>query len=175
MIRVDVGSFSAAAVALKKAGVNIQAAMTKALEAAGEELHREIRATFSFTCHTLADLAALDHPYARRHGSIQIHKDRPYIVHTQSGELLKALKTMLHTDGKRYSVWFDVSAAPHARYVVEGTKKMLERDALWETALDERVRKQMMRAMVRVMGKEMRTGAMMRFAPTTRVTRPTEV
>jgi len=25
------------------------------------------------------------------------------------------------------------------------------------------------------MGKEMRTGAMMRFAPTTRVTRPTEV
>ena len=40
------------------------------LEAGGKEIARAVRISAGLTDHSLRDLAAMDHPYARRHGGI---------------------------------------------------------------------------------------------------------
>lgn len=111
-------------------------------------------------------MAAKDHPYARRHGSIRIHTRKPWQVHSHTGTLKNATK------GKRitgpggqpgYAVYFDVSMAPHALHIVYGTKVMLPRDPLWMTAQDPTTRKVMMRMIVKHMGKGLRSKVGMRF------------
>jgi len=164
MIRV--GSIDAAVIDLGKVGVLLQKAALEGLRAAGQALAQDVRANLSWTCHSLDDLAALDPPYAKRHGTIQIHRERPYGVHTQSGALLAATKDAASGGlSDHYEVWFDLGAAEHARWVVEGTKYMLPRDVLWDTASQRTTRRAMMRAFVRVFGKEFRTKAMIRFRP----------
>lgn len=48
----------------------------------------ELEKNVSFTDHTLAQLRQMDHPYAVRHGSIQIHTNQPWIVHIQKQGIL---------------------------------------------------------------------------------------
>ena len=147
-----------------------EAAAQKRITAeAGAVLKREVIATISATDHTQADLTAADHPYARRHGRIRIHTSKPQTVHNQTGTMLRALRTEsaeISLFGQKvgvFRIWFDLSAAPHARYVIQGTRKMLARDVLWDTATDRRVEKEMRLVAVRVFGQELRSGARLRF------------
>lgn len=115
--------------------------------------------------HTLQWMAAVDHPYARRHGSIQesVLGHPGWWVHYQSGRLKSALKSRTTHQGLGYAVFADTAQVPYARYVIQGTRVMLGRDFIWITANDPKVQREMMRAQVRVLGKELRTKASVRF------------
>lgn len=88
--------------------------------------------------HTLADLRRLDHPYATRHGSrgLNLH-DPNYVVHKQSGKLLKSKfhgvnKADIKSGVLKASAFagLDQNKAPHALHVELGTSKMIPRPVL---------------------------------------------
>lgn len=94
--------------------------------------------------HSIRDLARMDHPYAKRHKQIKpIHnnashiRDGRHIIHTRSGKLASALKVAARGDkhGVDYLVHIDPAVAPHIRHVLKGTKKMLPRYPIQETAM----------------------------------------
>lgn len=159
---VQAGSVRTVVAGLNKAIPTAARRLT--LVAMGEALHQRVRANASLRDHTLRDLARLGHPYARRHGTIRIHRDRPYLVHTHTGQLLQSIRAeVLPTTPERFGVWLDPTIAPHAAYVVLGTRVMLPRDLLMETALERQTQVAMMRAAVDVLGRQLRTGAAVRF------------
>jgi hypothetical protein len=63
----------------------------------------------------------------------------------------------------KWRLWLDTGIAPHAEHVIHGTKVMLKRDVLWSTAQAPAVQKAMMKAIVRRLGKGIRSGAALRF------------
>jgi len=177
---MDAGTLRLTIAALE--GVAVRAAAVRALGEAATVLHAEVRERVSLDDHSLTDLADLDHPYARRHGAINtsaLGHTPEWEVHTkpanargrsQTGDLLRATKVALlpsarGSTGEAWTVYFDLDLAPHARYVVQGTPNMLPRDVLWWTATDPAVQKAMMRAVVRVLGKELRSKAILRLTP----------
>lgn len=165
-VRVDTASLSFTLVQLGKTRVNIMTAAAAALDAAAQVLLEQARKEMSLTDHSLQDLARLDHPYAQRHGRIRIHTSRPWRVHKRSGRFLNALSDRAGEDaeGLYHEVYFDLTTAPHARDVLQGTSKMLPRDPLWTgTALQPRVQTAIMRAVVRRLGRELRTQLGVRF------------
>lgn len=163
MLRVDAASVSATISGLK--GVTEAVASAVSIAAAGEVLRDRCRASIALTDHTLEALRRLGHPYARRHGRIRIHTSKPWLVHTQSGQMLAALRSAnyLRNGIPTAAVWINETAAPHARYIVDGTNTMLPRDVLWMTVTAMDVRRDIMRAFVRALGKDLRSKAMIRF------------
>jgi len=98
----------------------------------------EVVRNISSTDYSLEDLAAMGHPYAKRHGpqGIQIH-DPYWQVHTQSGTLLnskyKNTKKASITAGQLSAgayVGVDEQTAPHVNAVIYGTSKMIPRNFL---------------------------------------------
>jgi len=101
-------------------------------------LDRRVTRNISLTDHSPSDLAALDHPYASRHGSkgLQIH-DPYWSVHSQSGNLLRSKKSGTEkasvTGGNLKAsafVGINDNGAPYAIYIIYGTSKMIPRDFL---------------------------------------------
>lgn len=170
MFTFDAGALSVTILTLHKLGISERQAAVAATNAAGKVLEAKIRQNISLTTYTLADLARMDHPYARRHGSIRIHRKgstallRPENrVHTQGGSLLSSLQSSKGSGQPSFRVWLDRGIAPHAVYVVGGTRVMLPRDVLWDTARAPAVQKKMMLAITKKLGKMLRTGAALRF------------
>lgn len=117
--------------------------------------------------HDQPALDAMDHPYARRHGAIQESKlGHPgWWVHNQTGRLLNAIRgRTIGSSG--YMVFADTALAPHAAQVIQGSRVMFPRDFIWITANNRKVRREMMRSAVRILGKVLRTKAHVRIAPT---------
>lgn len=137
----------------------------KSLRAAALVLRTGIKKNADLTDHTLKDLEGLDHPYARRHGSINVHSDKPYQIHRQTGAMRSKANMRKMGRGKslRYRIGFDYAAVPYARYVVQGTRVLLPRDIVFKTSQQPEIRKQMMKAVATTLGKELRTGAGIRF------------
>ena len=107
------------------------------MERASIRLRDGIKSNISLTDHSLSELADMDHPYASRHGAIQIHQEKPWQVHTQSGRMLGALMSGFQkasaASGRLVSSgWAGINeaAAPHALHVEYGTSKMLPRPFL---------------------------------------------
>jgi len=87
-------------------------------------------------------------------------------VHTQTGTLLGATKgRMASTSPPRYRLEVDKSVAPHATDVIMGTKIMLGRDVVWDTATAKGTRVSMLKAAIRLLGKGLKTKAALRIAP----------
>lgn len=165
-MQISIGSVKATLYALEHTTANMDEAARVALEAAAKVLLKHARKVLSLTDHRLRDLEVRDHPYATRHGRVRVHTSTPWKVHTHTGRLLRSLKDVGYDvgDAPAHMVYLDTSEAPHARYVVEGTERMLPRDPLWTgTALQPTVQKQVMSAIVKVMGKELRTKVGVRF------------
>lgn len=153
------------------------------MQAAGEVLLAEARKTVGLRDHSLSDLYLLDHPYARRHSKIRIHTEAPWQVHrrpsplnpihrNQTDALYHATRGRFFHIGTSpvYEVFFDTGMAPEAIFVTQGTRVMLPRDPLWQTALSPDVQKKLMVGIVRQLGKVMRTQLGVRFStgsPTT--------
>jgi hypothetical protein len=116
-------------------------------------------------------LAAMDHPYARRHPQIQYSAKggspgfaaRQLVVHTVSGDLLRAIRGVFDPRTLEYRVATDASTAPHVDYVIQGTRVMHPRDIITATANDPTVRRDMLRTIVDVFGKAFRSKASLRF------------
>lgn len=170
MIQFNSGSLRVTILALTKLGTSERVAAKAAVFASGKELRKAIEQNISLQDHTLSQLAALGHPYARRQGSIAIHRtgsnnlvNPEFRVHTQSGTLKNALRDARGSGPMpRHRVWLDVGLAPHAAYVVMGTRVMLPRDVLWSTADSKAVKTKMLKGIVKKLGKSMRTGATLR-------------
>ena len=182
-MRFDAGSLTFTIINLRNATVSVRRAGEEALGAAGEVLLRECKRSVGLRDHSLTDLAYYPvpggHPYARRHGSIRIHTKTPWKVHrkpsplnprhrNQTDTLYRSTLGSLYRAGSvpRYEVWFNLADAPHARFVVGGTKIMLPRDPLWVTANDPKVRYLLMVGIVRRLGKELRSKLGIRFGAT---------
>lgn len=98
-------------------------------------LERQLRQNISRSDFSLKELAALDHPFAKRHGDEGIPVYDPYwMVHKRSGKLLSSVDSGTErasiTGGKLTSSAFvrlDPTIAPHALHVVFGTSRMIPR------------------------------------------------
>lgn len=168
-VSVDVATLNFMLVQLKKSTGDVRGAAIGALGAGGQALSTAIKRNITRKDHTLEDLAALDHPYAVRHGNIRIHTEEPWVVHEQSGRMAAA---MFHgpatsRDGQpAYEIGVDENRAPHVRDVIQGTDVMLARDPLWQTALLPETQTEMMKSIVRYLGKEARSKLGVRFTGT---------
>lgn len=168
VMQLDAGSLRMTLVRIGGAKSKIKEATLKSLSAAGDFLHKEIVKNASYTDHSLQRLQNLDHPYARRHGVIQIHGRFTYIVHKQgtskrSKNLHTHIKKRLVKTKREFQVYI-LPSHPYAKYVIQGTKtKMLGRDFLWLTMNERSVKKGMMQKVVKVLGKDMRMKAVIRF------------
>ena len=142
----------------------------EALSAAGSTLFKETKTAITNTDHSQSDLDKLDHPYAKRHGSIRIHTKKPWIVHIGSSAGAGAMADKLIGRYKpfrkkpAYEVSFAGRLPDEVRWVLFGTVKMLPRDPLWEVASDPVVRKKMMKTVVKMMGAKMRSKGGVRFS-----------
>lgn len=87
-------------------------------------LEEQVKANLNGPPHTAQQLAAMDHPYATRHGSIQASD--PNEVGRNTGSLYSSVKT--RPEGEGQALYFDESVAPHARAILQGTGTMLPRD-----------------------------------------------
>ena len=115
-----------------------------ALKAAGRVLHRAVLANISVRDHTLQSLRNMDHPYAKRHGAIQVHPEAPYKVHRHTGRMANALYQKTLTGKPVFEeIGFDYARQKYFRYVLEGTKVMLPRNTLFLTSQIPSVRKDM--------------------------------
>lgn len=161
---------------LDKTTINMVTAANAALDAGGDEMLRMIRRRVSRTDHTQADLDRLGNPYARRHGGIQANAlggmfvQRPWMVHTQSGKMLAALRgfRMPATGGSTvpgFQVDFGGNSIgeSHAEDVILGTNVMLPRDPMWETLAEPYTRERIYKAVVKRLGKELRSKVGIRF------------
>jgi hypothetical protein len=165
MIKIDQASFKFTIIAIGNAEVSMEKASKAALQAGGDEFQRQLRGYVSRTDHSLADLARMGHPYAKKHGSIQIHKKTPWIVHAQSGTMKGAIRGGLKQSGTdlAYELTFDTGKAPHAKYVIEGTNVMLPRDVIWETGHHPIVRRKIVKAIFKKLGQGLRSQAVVRI------------
>ena len=173
-IRINPASLRFTILAIGNQRVSLRQASRTAVRAAGLVFRDAALRNISLTDHTLDDLRKLDHPYARRHGSIQIHAgggggwilDGRQQVHRQSGNMVRALKAAERTGPTiAYDVWLDVAGAPEIRDVLQGTRRMLPRDPLWQTALAPKTIEEMRRAILSALGKSLRSQAVVRFSP----------
>lgn len=150
---VDAGSFKLTMQSLDRDAKKIKLAARHGMRAAAEVLHSAVRENMSSTDHSKADLQRLDHPYADRHGSIRSTRlggMKPYEIHDQDGKMLRALGVThwQNQHGFGSSVKFNDSVAPHAKYVVNGTRLMLGRDVIGETLNESSVQSNMKKAIV---------------------------
>lgn len=142
----------------------------KAVDLAAAVYMTELRRTMRHTDHNASALRKLGYPYARKHGSMSdpktrgaakvIHPRKPWIVHKQKGDLLGALRKRSIGTGRLKSVvvYIDLAEAPHAKFVIRGTIKMLERPVLDHVATDPLVQKKMLKAAVLGMKFALKTG-----------------
>lgn len=168
-VSVDVASLNFLLFQLKKSTGDVRGAAIGALNAGGEALAGAIKRNITRKDHSLEQLAELDHPYAVRHGNIQIHTSEPWVVHEQTGRMAAAMFNGPATSkagNPAYEVGVDENRAPHVRDVIQGTDVMLARDPLWQTALLPETQKEMMKSIVRYLGKEARSKLGVRFTGT---------
>lgn len=171
-IRVDQASLRFTIRQLGNVRVNMKDAGRAAVAAAGRVYRTAALMAISATDHTQADLDRLGNPYARRHGMLTLHagdgggwiRDGRHIVHRQTGRLVSSLRTRDLPDPMiGYEVWLDDSVAPYAVRVLAGDKRVLPRDPLWEAAMGPKTILEMQRAVVRELGKVLRSQAVIRF------------
>lgn len=171
--RVDQASLNFTIIAIGNAQVSLREAGIAAVRGAGQKLRARVRDNVSSTAYTLAELARKDHPYARRHREIlPIFRRRKYMldgrhaVHVRTGTLRNALRGSMR-QGRQvaYDLDFDRNAAPWVSYVLEGTRYMLPRDPLWQTAQSPEMIREMREGVVKALGKGLRSQAAIRFHP----------
>lgn len=101
-------------------------------------IDNQVHKNMSLEDHSLKELKAMGHPYAKRHGEkgIQIHN--PYWqVHKRSGELIASKERGTNDANIKFGslkasayVRLDDNKAEHAKYIIFGTSKMIPRPLL---------------------------------------------
>ena len=144
--------------------LQMQQESEKSIKGSARILFQKVSFNISRTCHDLADLAAMGHPYARDH---ILNPHSPYYqIHMQSGNMRRALTSDTDADSQeaRGGVGFTGDAeeslkAPKSSYsylraVVLGTRLMVARDFL-NGSLDE-VREEVEKRLVKDLSRAAR-------------------
>ena len=109
------------------------------LEEAAKYLLERMKVNASLTEYSLRDLRRLGHPYAKR--SLQNIHQPAWLVHTQTGDLLRAMgyekPRKVNPTRWEAEVYIDTHKAPHALHVIFGTSTMAPRDFVRGTVLQE--------------------------------------
>ena len=129
---------------INKKRFQVEAGMVDTIRKAQKPLLTTIRANINWTCHSLEELAAMGHPYGKKH--LNNPHSPYYLVHRQSGAMRNALSSDIGFDSReiRGGIGFTEAAedsltSPNARasYVravlkgsTIGTGGMIERDFL---------------------------------------------
>ena len=108
------------------------------MEKVSKIMDNQVAKNMSLQDHSPQALAALGHPYARRHGEKGMPIHDPYWqVHKQSGKLLRSknkgtTKASINFGALKASAFveLDDSKAEHAKYVIFGTSRMIPRPLL---------------------------------------------
>lgn len=169
-MHIDPANMKATLLAYRNLKVTEKEAALMAVTAAGAVLKTAVKKNLSRNDFSINQLAALDHPFAKRHGSIQSNKlggswqRRPYMAHKRSGKLHDSIYgRRVSGSGATYEVGADIGKARHIKYVIEGTTIMLPRDVIYRTAMEDSVKKKMRVAIIRVFGGKLRSQAAIRF------------
>lgn len=190
VMQLNQSSLQFTLISLDNTKIDMKKAGRAAVDAAGEIALKYSKRAVGLRDHSLTDLANLDHPYAKRHGSIRIHTDigtwhvhraptgglsgaarsatskRTKTHRVQTDRMFQATKGRPTTNPQgvpQFEVYFDLAQAPHAEDVVLGTQLMLPRDPLWNAVMDPDVRTEMMKAVVVRMGRVLRSKVGIRF------------
>lgn len=150
---IDPASYLRTIAELKGHSKSIRRASKASMKAAANVLMEEVRRNMSSKAHSLADLNRLDNPYADRHGNIRsssLGGMKPYEIHDQDGTMVNALRVNYwgNQHGGGSSVGLDSNVAPHAKWVVDGTKTMLGRDVINETLREPEVERKIKKEIV---------------------------
>jgi len=107
---------------------SVRRELEAATEDVAEDLLQAMRGLTGLQDHTLAELAALDHPYAKRHSSGSgPHPD--YEVHRQNGDLQDGLRPDHAGTWQGGQVVSEIhDDAEHLWHILQGTKLMRPRD-----------------------------------------------
>lgn len=105
-----------------------------------EKQYQAIVANASRTDHTLSDLKTVDHPFAKRHGSIQGSvlggdwSKKPFMIHSRKGNVASSIRyTIKRNNNSRQAIFHYRYSAPYVKYVVKGTRVMFGRNVILET------------------------------------------
>ena len=176
---VDSESVRLTIAGLRGSVMQIQIASDIAVERAGRLIEANIRENVSIPAfgatprlHAFA-LRAIDHPYAKRHSEIQVaplgghpgFRRRQLLVHTVSGRLARSIRGTFKRvkAGPEFRVRADRRIAPHAKFVIEGTRVMHPRDILFATLVDPTTQREVLGELVFVLGRIFRTGGSVRL------------
>ena len=127
----------------------------------GQMAYDQILAAVSSRDLGPSDFRAMDHPYARRHGSIAVNPGKEYTIHQQTGRLRNSLaKRIVKKFGgagggqNHFAQVGFIDNPPHyMNYVVEGTRVMLPRDPINATVESREFKKQIKKAAARIIKK----------------------
>ncbi len=119
---------------LRDLGEELTRTLEKNIEKATGLLAKTVERNISLTCHSLAKLREMGHPYAVR--DPHNPHNPPYLVHKQEGNLIASLYSeSVETTG---IVGVDEGSAPYARFIITGTSKMIPRDFLGGSLFEKR-------------------------------------
>lgn len=176
VFQVDVGSLRTCILALGNLGADVHKAQKQAVVAAGEKSLDRVKKNVSAKKYSLADLAGMGHPYARKHGAIRKgvlggrYQYKPYLVHTRTGQMKDGIRGRIRNGA------YEIEATGrHAKFVIGGTQHMLRRDVLVDTFNEDGTRKVVLREIARVLGQKLRTQATIRGTPRNKHPSGTEV
>lgn len=171
-VKLQAGSVRATIASIDTTRVTMDVAAQRASHRAGLAMLAALKLNLSARDHSLRALAAMGHPYARRHGSIQIHSgssryltDSRATVHSRSGAMFRAAfsRVIRTTSGHTAQVGIDPAVAPHAQHVVGGTRRMLPRNVVTLTVDAPGTQEDVKRAIVDELGRVLRAKAAVRF------------
>ena len=101
----------------------------------------------TFPAFSFEELSAKDHPYARRHGTIQktsVGQRPTYAVGKNTGAFAKSIKGKT-TNQYEYAITYEDQ--PLTKLIVYGTRIMLPRDPIAETVQDKSFQKALKKRM----------------------------
>ena len=83
---------------INKTRLQAEAGMVEVIGKAQKPLLTTIRANINWTCHSLEELAAMGHPYGKKH--LNNPHSPYYLVHRQSGAMRSALSSDIGADSR---------------------------------------------------------------------------
>jgi hypothetical protein len=120
---------------------DLELALMDGFNQAMKDAYRQARLKSAGT-YSLADLADMDHPYAKRHGTPLLD---PSTINIQSGRFISSWKQMPITSSGGAIVGIIVNESVEADYLKDGTRYMFKRpidvevEAYLAQAIDDRV------------------------------------
>lgn len=141
---------------LKSAKGKLAKASAQTVSQVGQFAYKKIIENVSYQAFTHEELERMDHPYARRHGSIQSKAigARPrYAVGKDTGNFAQGIHGQT-TNQYEYAITY--SSDTHIQRIVQGTKVMLPRDPIGETVSDKKFQSQLKQEMQTTFNKKVK-------------------